>query len=278
MGLGTDERRDLPTGTVTFLRSDVEGSMELVRALGSAWDHLNTAHLDLIRAAVEARGGTTVRTEGDAFFGAFPEARAAVLAAIDAQRALLDREWEVDGGLRVRMGLHSGEAHLAGDDYGGFEVNRAARIAGAGHGGQIVLSEATRGLANDSMPDGVLIRDLGLHALKGVPRPERLFQLDVPGLRTDFPPLRTAGSALGDVPVPLTSFVGRRQELAELLELGERHRLLTLDRARRPRPMGPGSSASTRSRTPRSCVRRSPGPSVCSTVRSVPRPMPSCRT
>lgn len=230
--------RALPTGTVTFLRTDVEGSMGHVRALGSDWDELNRTHLGIIRSAVEKNGGVAVRTEGDALFAAFPEATAAVLAAVTAQRSLREHDWPVEGGLWVRMGLHSGEAHLAGDDYGGFDVGRAARIAGAGHGGQIVLSEATRALAMEALPDGVLIRDLGLHELKDVPRPERLFQLDVPGLRTDFPPLRTAGAALGDVPEPLTSFIGRRRELAELLELLAGHRLLTLT--------GPGGIGKTR--------------------------------
>ena len=175
------ERRDLPTGTVTFLRTDVEGSMVLARTVGAGWDALNATHIGLIRGAIDAHGGVLVRTEGDAIFAVFTDAGAAVAAAIDAQRLIGDHAWPQEAAIRVRMALHTGEAHRAGDDYGGFEVNRAARIAGAGHGGQIVLSEATRALAVDALPDGVLVRDLGLHALKDVPRPERLFQLDVPG-------------------------------------------------------------------------------------------------
>ena len=232
------ERRDLPTGTVTFLRTDVESSMVLARTVGAGWDALNATHIGLIRGAIDAHGGVLVRTEGDAIFAAFTDAGAAVAAAIDAQRLIGDHAWPQEAAIRVRMALHTGEAHRAGDDYGGFEVNRAARIAGAGHGGQIILSEATRALAVDALPDGVLVRDLGLHALKDVPRPERLFQLDVPGLRTEFPPLRTAGTAMGDVPVPLTSFVGRQREVGELLELLDGHRLLTLT--------GPGGIGKTR--------------------------------
>lgn len=220
--------RELPTGTVTFLRTDVEGSMRFVRALGSAWDEVNATHLRVIRGAVEARGGVAVRTEGDALFAAFPEAGAAVLAAIEAQRALQDREWPVEGGLRVRMGLHSGEAHLAGDDYGGFDVNRAARIAQAGHGGQIVVSGATHALIEDALPPDVIVRDLGEHNLRDVPRPERLYQLDVPGLRTSFPPLRTGGRVLGNLPTRLTSFIGRDVELHDLARLLEARRLVTL--------------------------------------------------
>jgi predicted ATPase/class 3 adenylate cyclase len=232
------ERRDLPTGTVTFLRTDVEGSMVLAHTIGAGWDALNAAHVGLLRGAIDDHGGVLVRTEGDGIFAVFTDAGAAVGAAVAAQRLIGDHPWPPEAPIRVRMALHTGEAHRAGDDYGGFEVNRVARIAGAGHGGQIVLSEATRALAVDTLPDGVLIRDLGLHALKDVPHPERLFQLDVPGLRAEFPPLRTAGTAIGDVPLPLTSFIGRRREVDELLELIEGHRLLTLT--------GPGGIGKTR--------------------------------
>ena len=221
--------RALPTGTVTFLRTDVEGSMGLTRDLGPAWDAINVTHLGIIRRAVADHGGIVVRTEGDAVFAVFPEARAAVAAAIDAQRALAAHEWPDGLDLRVRMGLHSGEAHMAGDDYGGFEVNRAARIAAVGHGGQILLSEPTRALAIDGLPDGVATRDLGTYALKDVPRPERLFQLDVADLRAEFPPLRTATSGVGDLPVRRTSFIGREGDLdaiASLLTMGSR--LVTL--------------------------------------------------
>ena len=219
--------RRLPTGTVTFLRSDVEGSMSLVQALGSGWDDLNASHLGIIRDAVEKHGGVTVRTEGDALFAAFPEAGAAIRAAIDAQRALHEHAWPVDGGPRVRMGLHSGEAHLSGDDYGGFEVNRAARIAGAGHGGQIIVSAPTRALVGDALPAGTL-RDLGDHVVKDLPRPERLYQVDVPGMPTSFPPLRTIQPATGNLPARLTTFIGRDAELAELEVLLEDARFVTL--------------------------------------------------
>ena len=148
-------RGTLPTGTVTFLRTDVEGSMRLVRELGPAWDAVSASHMGIIRREIDEHGGISVRTEGDAVFAVFPEARAAVSAAIGAQRALVAHPWPDGADLRVRMGLHSGEAYLAGDDYGGFEVNRAARIAAAGHGGQIVLSETTRALVADALPDGV---------------------------------------------------------------------------------------------------------------------------
>jgi class 3 adenylate cyclase len=174
----TTPAASLPTGTVTFLRTDVEGSMRRIRRLGSAWDEVNAAHLSLVRGAIETHGGVVVRTEGDACFAAFDEARAAATAAVELQRAIAVADLDPEG-LLVRVGLHSGEAHLAGDDYGGFEVNRAARIAATGHGGQIVMSETTRALIADELPPGTTLVDLGTHPLKDVARPERLSQLSV---------------------------------------------------------------------------------------------------
>jgi len=221
-------RRRLPTGTVTFLRTDVEGSMGLARALGPAWDDVNAEHLSLVRADVEVPGGIVVRTEGDAVFAVFPEAGAAVAAAVAIQRALAAHRWPEDSPVRVRIGLHSGEAHLAGDDYGGFDVNRAARVAATGHGGQVILSSTTAALVADGLPTGVALRDLGVYVLKDVPRPERLNQLDIIGLPNDFPPLRATRPATGDLPERLTSFVGRSRELGELATLIAAGRLVTL--------------------------------------------------
>ncbi len=218
----------LPTGTVTFLRTDVEGSMRLVRELGSEWDAINTAHLEILRDVVDRHGGVPVRTEGDAMFAVFPEATAAVLAAIDGQRTLTGHQWPDGAEVRVRMGLHSGEAHLAGDDYGGFDVNRSARIAAVGHGGQIVISGPTHGLVASSLPPEIGLHDLGRHALKDVAAQEQLFQVDVPGLRAEFPPLRVASPRLGNLPDRLTSFVGRAEDLEQLRSLIDEHRLVTL--------------------------------------------------
>jgi predicted ATPase/class 3 adenylate cyclase len=224
----TETPRNLPTGTVTFMRTDVEGSMRLVRALGPAWDAVNGTHMGLVRRAIDAHGGTVVRTEGDAIFAVFPEARAGVAAAVAAQRAIGGHAWPEGAPVRVRIGLHSGEAYLAGDDYGGFEVNRAARIAASGHGGQIVLSETTRALVEDGLSDGLTLRDLGRHALRDLPRPEPIHQVDAAGLQTTFPPLRTIESTVGNLPERLTSFVGRERELEALGSLLASHRLITL--------------------------------------------------
>lgn len=218
----------LPTGTVTFLRTDVEGSMALAHDLGSAWDTVNAEHVDLIRTAVGAAGGIVVRTEGDAVFAAFAEAGAAVAASVAAQRALTGHAWPEAASVRVRMGLHTGEAHLAGDDYGGFDVNRAARVAAVGHGGQVIVSEATTILIAGRLPAGVVVRDLGLHVLRDVPRPERLAQLDIEGLPTTFPPLRAARPDPGLLPDRLTSFLGRERELDEIADLATGARLVTL--------------------------------------------------
>src|SRR6188508_1833119 len=223
-----DIGRSLPTGTVTFLRTDVQGSMGLARALGGRWDDLNRRHLELIGRAVSAHGGTTIRTEGDALFAAFPEAIAAVEAAAEAQRAIATEPWPDDVTIQVRIGLHTGEAHRAGDDYGGLDVNRAARVAAVGHGGQVVLSETTATLVADALPQGTGLRDLGRHVLKDVPRAERLSQLDIAGLPNDFPPLRSSTERLGNLPDRLTSFVGRDQELTDLLALAQHARLVTL--------------------------------------------------
>jgi predicted ATPase/class 3 adenylate cyclase len=220
--------RPLPTGTVTFLRTDVEGSMVLARELGARWDSLNETHLDLLRDAVERHGGVRVRTEGDALFAAFGEAGAAVQAAIEGQRAITDHPWPDDGVIRVRMTVHTGEGHLAGDDYGGFDVNRVARIAAVGHGGQLIVSGTTEALVATSLPAGCRMRPLGRFVLRDIPTPETLFQVDIPGLRTDFPPLRVARPTRGNIPERVTSFVGRSADLDQLGSLLDENRLVTL--------------------------------------------------
>jgi predicted ATPase len=156
----------------------------------------------------------------------------------DALNEQHDAEWPDDVEIRARMGIHTGEAHRAGDDYGGFEVNRAARIAATGHGGQIVLSGATYGLAADDLPVGVEARDLGTYVLRDVPRPERLYQLDVPGLADVFPPLRAGRTATGNLEERGTTFVGREQQVDEVRALSDASRLVTLT--------GPGGSGKTR--------------------------------
>jgi predicted ATPase len=220
--------RPLPTGTVTFLRTDVQGSMALARSLGRAWDDVAAQHLALLRAAIDAHDGRVVRTEGDAVFAAFQEAGAGLAAAIDAQRRLAATTWPDGVEVLVRMGLHSGEAHLAGDDYGGFDVNRAARVAATGHGGQIVVSDTTAALVSDALPADVSLVSLGRYRLRGMPRPETLWQVRIPGLPDTFPPLRVDSPTSGNLPDRLTSFVGRDRELDDVVALLGTARLVTL--------------------------------------------------
>src|SRR5919201_4995701 len=180
----------LPPGTVTFLFSDVEGSTQLARRLGDRYAGVLADHVRLLRAAFEEHGGHEIDTQGDSLFVAFPRARDAALAAAAGQRALADHCWPDGCDLRVRIGLHTGEAAVTDDRYLGVAVHHAARVCSAGHGGQVLLSQSTAAVLEDDPLEGIELRELGHHRLKDFERPERLFQLVVPGLRSDFPPLR----------------------------------------------------------------------------------------
>ncbi|MDQ4129454.1 MAG: adenylate/guanylate cyclase domain-containing protein [Actinomycetota bacterium] len=224
----------LPTGTVTFLFTDVEGSTRLLETLGHEYPRLLEEHARLIRRSVEETGGHEVGTEGDAFFLVFGSAPAAVAAAATIQKGLAALELP----LRVRVGLHTGEGRLGGDDYVGLDVHRAARIAEVGHGGQVLLSQTTRDLVQDDLPPDCNLRDLGDHRLKDLSRPERLYQLIIAGLRSVFPSLRSLDAHPNNLPLQLTSFVGRERELAHIRKLLAENRLLTLT--------GPGGAGKTR--------------------------------
>jgi class 3 adenylate cyclase/catechol 2,3-dioxygenase-like lactoylglutathione lyase family enzyme len=179
----------LPAGTVTFLFSDVEGSTQLARQLGDRYPAVLEEHASLIRAAFGEYDGHEIDSQGDAFFAAFPRAKDAVLAAAAAQCALADHDWPDGAELRVRMGLHTGEAVVTDDRYLGVAVHHAARVCAAGHGGQVLLSQSTSAVLEDERLEGIEVRELGHHHLKDFDRPERIFQLVIPGCRSDFPPL-----------------------------------------------------------------------------------------
>ena len=181
---------ELPTGTVTFLFTDIEGSTQLLKRLGPDYDVVLADHQRLLRECFEAHGGREVDTQGDSFFAAFGSAGDAVACAAAGQRALHDHSWPQDTRVRVRMGLHTGEPRPTGERYVGFGVHRAARIGAVGHGGQVLLSNATRELVEDELPSNARVRDLGAYELKDVDRPERLFQLEIDGLPSTFPPLK----------------------------------------------------------------------------------------
>jgi class 3 adenylate cyclase/CheY-like chemotaxis protein len=177
---------ELPTGTVTFLFTDLEGSTELAHRLEDEWHAVLVQHRHLVRAAVIDAKGSEIDCRGDEFFVAFDDAAAAAEAAVVAQRSMAAHPWPEDTELRIRMGMHTGHAIFADQDYLGIDVHRAARICFAGHGGQILMSEATQTL----LPDDLERRDLGSYRLRGIPGPERIYQLVAPGLEEDFPELR----------------------------------------------------------------------------------------
>ena len=203
---------ELPAGTVTMLFSDIEGSTALLNRLGDRYGEALSAQRSLIRAAIAAWHGREMGTEGDSFFVVFESAGDAVCCCLAAQQALTGHGWPEGIAVRVRMGLHSGEPTRHEDGYVGLDVHRAARIAAAAHGGQVVLSEATRLLAASRLPAGVSVRDLGFHRLKDIAAAERIYQLAGPGLQERFPLLKSLG-AQTSLPVPVTPLIGRDDDL-----------------------------------------------------------------
>ncbi len=229
----------LPTGTVTFLFTDIEGSTRLLQQLGDR-DYANALaeHRRLLRDVFHEGGGYEVDAHGDAFFVSFSRAKDAILSAIAAQRAVAASPWPEGAAVRVRMGLHTGEPVSAGTSYVGTDVHLAARICTCGHGGQILLSRATSHLVEHDLPQGVALRDLGEHRLKDLARGQQLYQLMVPDLPADFPPLNSLEAWPNNLPMQLTSFIGREREVAELKRLLTTARLITLT--------GVGGSGKTR--------------------------------
>jgi len=228
----------LPTGTVTFFFSDIEGSTKLIQQLGEQYPNVLLAHHHTLRTALAAHGGHELRTEGDSFFIVFGSALNACAGAAAVQKGLAEHDWPEGGRVRVRIGLHTGEATLVGNEYLGLEVHRAARVASAGNGGQILLSETTRALVDHLLPPALTLKDLGMHRLKDLARPERLFQLVIDGLPADFPALRTLEATPNNLPTQLTSFIGRDDQVRQAKQLLTRARLLTLT--------GPGGTGKTR--------------------------------
>ncbi len=233
--------RGLPSGTLTFLFTDIEGSTKLLNALGTDRYHeVLATHTKTLRAAFA--GGTEVRIEGDALFLVFDSAAKAIRAAAAAQRALAATRFPHDVVVRVRMGMHTGDgtpaSKEAGADYVGIDVHRAARIANIAHGGQVLISGTTATLAGQDLGDGTTLRDLGEHRLKDLAQPERIYQLLIDGLPNDLPPVRSLDRTPNNLPLQVTTFIGRGPEIRDGLRLLETTRLLTLT--------GPGGTGKTR--------------------------------
>jgi predicted ATPase/class 3 adenylate cyclase len=220
----------LATQTLTFLFTDIEGSTALLVRLGDGYARVLSEHHRLIRASLAAHGGEEVDTQGDAFFAVFSSPSACIAAAIEMQRAFLSHSWPAGERVRVRMGVHSGEVSRTEAGLVGLSVHRAARVAAIGHGGQTLVSAATAALLGDSMPAGASLKDLGLHRLKDLGRPGQIFQLEADGLATAFPPLRSLDNPnlRNNLPVQVSSFIGREAELSEVGRLMAASRLVTL--------------------------------------------------
>jgi class 3 adenylate cyclase len=226
-----------PTGTVTFLFSDIEGSTRLLQELGDGYDDLLQRHNDILREAILEHRGAEISTEGDSFFVVFPDHLGAVRAAAQIQRSLASHAFPQP--VRVRIGLHTGQGRLAAGNYIGLDVHRAARIAAAGHGGQVLISDATRALVELGLPLDLTLRDLGAQRLKDLARPEHLYQLVVGGLPSEFPPPKSLDARPNNLPIQLTRFIGRQEQVSKLKEqLLNGARLLTL--------IGPGGTGKTR--------------------------------
>ena len=225
-------------GHSTALFTDIEGSTSLLRRLSRGYDSILADHFKILRAAVKARGGVEASTEGDALFVVFADAADAIVACVEAQRALAAHAWPSGVDLRVRMGLHTGEVRLSGGEYIGLTIHQAARVVNVAHGGQIVCSPTTAAECDGRLPDGVTFVDLGRWRVRDFDGPTKLFQVASDGLALTFPALRTLPAEAHNLPLSRTSFVGREAELADLAKLLADHRLVTV--------LGPGGAGKTR--------------------------------
>lgn len=235
-------RSDLPSGHVALLMTDIEGSTRLLHKLGAeGYARAQAEHRDVLREAFTAHAGVEVDTQGDAFFYAFADTAACARGAIAGTRALASFPFTHGEAIKVRMGMHAGEPQPTEEGYVGLVVNLAARVAAIGHGGQILLSAAAAVEANAALAeDGITLRDLGEHRLKDIEAPEHLHQVVIPELASDFPPPRSVESRPSNLPVPLTPFIGRAKEIAEVRDL------LSNPQTRAVTLLGPGGTGKSR--------------------------------
>jgi len=218
-----------PSGTVTFLFTDIEGSTKLAQEHPDDMPALLARHHEILHRSIQAQNGYVFQIIGDAFCAAFHSASDALKAALEAQRALQGEAWN-PAPIKVRMGIHTGTAQLTDEKlYSGYaSLALTQRIMSAGHGGQVLLSGSTRELVRDTLPENTELIDLGEKRLKDLLRPEHLFQLNVSGLTTVFPPLKTLDIFPNNLPIHLTSFIGRENEISEVKQELNDHRLITL--------------------------------------------------
>lgn len=222
--------RDLPTGTLTLLFADIEGSTQVLQQLGERYASIQVIYRQLLNAACQQWNGYKVDEQGDALFAVFARATDAVSAAVEAQRSLAAHSWPDESALRVRMGLHTGTPEQTATGYVGLDVHYAARLAHAAHGGQVLLSQTTHALVKNALPEGVGLLDIGEYRLRDFPHHQRLFQLVISDLPAVFPPLRTTANSFQNLPAQLTPLIGREQEITAVCALLQRNevRLLTL--------------------------------------------------
>jgi predicted ATPase/class 3 adenylate cyclase len=238
---GTEPMDGTPTGTVTFLFTDIEGSTKRWETDPASMRAASSREEAILRHAIGANGGYAYKMIGDAFQAAFPTAPQALQAALDAQLALRSENWPAEAGeLKVRMALHTGATEERGDDYVGPALNRVARILSAAHGGQTLLSQVTHELVRDALPPDVRLVDMGEHRLKDLTRPEHIFQIVAPGLQSDFPPLKTLENRPNNLPLQPTPLIGRERELGEVAKLLRRAEVLLVTLT------GPGGTGKTR--------------------------------
>jgi predicted ATPase/class 3 adenylate cyclase len=228
----------LPTGTVTFLFTDIEGSTKLAQEYAEAWESIRAQHHAILCEAIESNHGYIFQIIGDAFCAAFHTARDGLNAAMDSQRNLQSKDSE-GAPIKVRMGIHTGEATIHGDEYHGYlTMSLVQRVMSAGHGGQILLSNAVENLLRGQLPKDISLRDMGEHRFKNIPLAVRVFQVVAPDLQSNFPALRASDVFPNNLPTQLTSFVGREKELADVKKLLQDAHMLTL--------IGPGGTGKTR--------------------------------
>jgi predicted ATPase/DNA-binding SARP family transcriptional activator len=223
---GPPHAPDATSGTLTFLFTDLETSTRMWEEHGAEMPGALARHDDLLREAIESHHGRIAKTTGDGTFAVFTDATAGVRAAADAQRFLAAEAWGATGPLRARMAVHTGAVEERNGDYFGPTMNRAARLMAIGHGGQVLVSQATQAIVRDT--EGIELLDLGDHHLRDLTRPERVFQVLVPGQPVEFPPLRSLDARATNLPVQLTTFIGRRDELQRVRALLDEHRVVTI--------------------------------------------------